>query len=438
MDPWQWWSARTIAEASGCPEGGIREHWPGIAAALDARGIWERDVARGVIATVAIETASTFAPVREAFWASEEWRRANLSYYPHYGRGHGQLTHVGNYERAGTAIGVDLVADPDVALRPDVSYRVLAWMFATWGVPSKDGARWYSLVELCRERDWEWVRRVIQGGTAGLERLVATVTALGEAQASGQVQGSGIATTNEDGKEAMLRVTEDGVRLRAEPSTDAAILTELRSGATVVPLNEHAWRQVRAGGQTGWIAAELLESAPSTSNSAPNSAQLVSNYVQFDPNTPTELQVQSWTCSIRSVMWMLKSLGISVTAAEAQDSMVPKYVEYGPDGVGLRDGSGAGIVEYLRERWGLTASNFSPVSFDAVASWAGRMPVAMGGHNWAGPNLGHWTAVRGVDDSGRLVLANPAGTGPLYGQQTLTREQFGARAPWSAVVIPLG
>jgi len=32
----------------------------------------------------------------------------------------------------------------------------------------------------------------------------------------------------------------------------------------------------------------------------------------------------------------------------------------------------------------------------------------------------------------------PAGTGPRFGQQTLTREQFDARGPASMVRIPLG
>jgi hypothetical protein len=149
---------------------------------------------------------------------------------------------------------------------------------------------------------------------------------------------------------------------------------------------------------------------------------------EFDRDTPTELQVQNWTCSIRSTMWMLKSIGIPVTPAEAQDAMSPRYVN---SDLGLLDASGAGIVEVLQETWGVTAFNRAPVTFDEVASWAGTYPMAIGGRNW-----GHWTAVRGFDGE-RLVLANPGGTGPRFGQQTLNRQQFVDLGWFSAVVIPV-
>ena len=51
-----------------------------------------RNQAAYVLATAYWETARTMEPVREAFWMSEEWRRANLRYFPWYGRGFVQLT----------------------------------------------------------------------------------------------------------------------------------------------------------------------------------------------------------------------------------------------------------------------------------------------------------------------------------------------------------
>jgi hypothetical protein len=112
--------------------------------------------------------------------------------------------------------------------------------------------------------------------------------------------------------------------------------------------------------------------------------------------------------------------------------MSPRYVNAD---VGLLDGSGAGIVEVLRERWGVEAVNYPSVTFDQVLSWAGQRPVAIGGHNWGGEGLGHWSAVRGVED-GRLVLANPA-TGSRFGQTTLTRQDWARMGPFSAVTVPL-
>lgn len=133
-------------------------------------------------------------------------------------------------------------------------------------------------------------------------------------------------------------------------------------------------------------------------------------------------------------MWMLKSLGIDVTPEEAQDAMSPAYVT---SDVGLLDASGAGVVEVLRERWGLTAVNYSPVSFERVAQMAGQQPVMMGGRNWGGPGLGHWSAVRGYDaERDVLILANPA-RGSKYGQSEISRADWDRLGWWSAVTIPL-
>jgi hypothetical protein len=177
-------------------------------------------------------------------------------------------------------------------------------------------------------------------------------------------------------------------------------------------------------GQTGWVATSFLVPDDGTANTGSTGG----THHQFDASTPTELQVQDWTCSIRSTMWLLKSIGVAVTPAEAQDAMSPRYVS---SAVGLLDATGAGIVEVLRDQWGIEAFNRAPVSFEEVAGWAGTRPVAIGGRNW-----GHWTAVRGFDGE-RLVLANPGGTGPRFGQQTLSREQFADLGWFSVVVIPV-
>ena len=43
------------------------------------------------------------------------------------GRGYIQLTGRDNYTRAGKALGIDLVSDPDLAARPDVAAKVAVW-----------------------------------------------------------------------------------------------------------------------------------------------------------------------------------------------------------------------------------------------------------------------------------------------------------------------
>ncbi len=82
-----------------------------------------------VVATAQWETAQTFKPVKEAFWLSEEWRKANLSYYPYYGRCYVQLTWNTNYQKYSDLLGLNLVTNPDLAMRPDVALFVLVHGF---------------------------------------------------------------------------------------------------------------------------------------------------------------------------------------------------------------------------------------------------------------------------------------------------------------------
>lgn len=82
------------------------------------------------LATDYHETARTMQGVREGLNVSDAWRRKNLRYYPWYGRGKVQLTWERNYKLATEklrALGfdVDLIKNPDDALRLDVSAVVL-------------------------------------------------------------------------------------------------------------------------------------------------------------------------------------------------------------------------------------------------------------------------------------------------------------------------
>jgi putative chitinase len=79
------------------------------------------------IATAYHETAQKFEPVREAFWKTEQWRKDNLRYFPHYGRGFVQLTWPKNYQRADDELGLDgkLVASLDLAMDPAIAAKVM-------------------------------------------------------------------------------------------------------------------------------------------------------------------------------------------------------------------------------------------------------------------------------------------------------------------------
>lgn len=82
-----------------------------------------------ILATVEHETAHTFKPVREAFWLSENWRKANLRYYPFYGRGFVQITWKSNYEKFAKLTGKDLVNNPDLAMEFQTALFILLYGF---------------------------------------------------------------------------------------------------------------------------------------------------------------------------------------------------------------------------------------------------------------------------------------------------------------------
>jgi len=128
-------------------------------------------------------------------------------------------------------------------------------------------------------------------------------------------------------------------------------------------------------------------------------------------------------------------VGLDITQSALQDLMVPALVS--PE-LGLLDASGVAIARFLRERFDLPAANAPQVSFDDVSARAGRQPLAIGGRRWhtdaSGHATGHWVAVRRFE-SPRLVLANPGGTGPNFGQQGLDPDDFAQRGPFSAVWI---
>jgi hypothetical protein len=151
----------------------------------------------------------------------------------------------------------------------------------------------------------------------------------------------------------------------------------------------------------------------------------------FNSRIPTVIQPDKWSCAVSTATWCAQSVGVQTTEPQMRDIMVPDLVT---EAVGLGDGSGGQMARMFRDQFQLQSDNQRVISFAEVAARAGNQPVALGGHNWGGRGLGHWVAVRGFEN-GRLILANPGGTGPLFGQSTLDEAGFNQRAPFSAVWI---
>jgi len=133
---------------------------PEIIAAGKKHGLLRNQLAY-VLATAYWETARTMRPVKEAFWVknAEAWRKKNLRYYPWYGRGFVQLTWKDNYIRAGKALGVDFISNPDGVMDPDHSAEILV-------LGSKEG--WFTGKKLgdyitLSKSDFYNARKIING-----------------------------------------------------------------------------------------------------------------------------------------------------------------------------------------------------------------------------------------------------------------------------------
>lgn len=104
----------------------------GFNAVLDAIKGWPPSWQAYALATVWHETGATMEPVREAFHLSEAWRKNNLRYWPHYGRGFVQITWPKNYAwldaaaaEAGLTKPGEILANLDLAMRPDIAALAL-------------------------------------------------------------------------------------------------------------------------------------------------------------------------------------------------------------------------------------------------------------------------------------------------------------------------
>lgn len=176
------WPSELVAQAAQTNLAGTQHNWPIV---YDVARRWEMDSPLclvGIIGTIATETASTFAPVREAYylatdaqrwaWYSDTSKHAPYAGGPQYhGRGFVQTTHDYNYQKVKDYTGVDVVGNPDLLLtNPRLAAEALCIYFAGRNICS-----------IAERRDWLGVRRAVYGGTdqAGATRMANIARALG-------------------------------------------------------------------------------------------------------------------------------------------------------------------------------------------------------------------------------------------------------------------
>lgn len=170
-----------IASATGASVANVRTHWPNLVRELQRVGADSVNSLVGAAGTVAVETGS-FAPVSEHPSAAND----NFQGYEpgttrgrslgntiagdgakFKGRGFVQLTGRNNYADYGRRLGVNLLGQPELANDPQTAARIFALYWSSKGIH-----------RVADSQNWREVRRLVNGGTNGLDSFVAFVGAL--------------------------------------------------------------------------------------------------------------------------------------------------------------------------------------------------------------------------------------------------------------------
>lgn len=168
-----------IAKCWGAQLANVQANWPLIEKALAAKGITDKETLAVALATIRCESAS-FRPIKELggpvylfnmydIQSPNPKRRAKAKELgnlnpgdgvKYAGRGLIQITGKYNYKKYGGLIGVDLVADPDAALRPEVAAKIFAEYFRDHGLDV-----WAKKAFKSRsEADFQKCRKLVNGG----------------------------------------------------------------------------------------------------------------------------------------------------------------------------------------------------------------------------------------------------------------------------------
>jgi predicted chitinase len=183
--------AAQLAEVMDVPVETMQESLPLIAEAIQEAGVTDKNAVIGILATIKAEV-SNFKPISEHADGTAYEGRADLGNTqpgdgPRFkGRGFIQLTGRANYAAYGEKLGIDLVGNPDLAMEPRTSAKILVQYFQDRG-----------LIEKAAAGNWEGVRRGVNGGLNGYDTFKGAVDKLQAATAghTGPVVGTSAVST---------------------------------------------------------------------------------------------------------------------------------------------------------------------------------------------------------------------------------------------------
>ena len=215
-----------------------------IDAALTWQHINDRPTLIAVLAT--IKTECNFRAVREYASGEAYNGRADLGNTqpgdgPFFkGAGWIQLTGRANFTKYASRIGVDIVADPNLVLRPDNDAKVVALFFVDHGIPA-----------MARVGNWQGVREAVNGGLNGLNLFLQSVTALSALPAA-----------------AFVPYRAQTIRkcsLKPSPDHTSPVLKALpvhSRGIVESPPTSDDWVKFQSGETHGWLPLSLLAKVP--------------------------------------------------------------------------------------------------------------------------------------------------------------------------------
>lgn len=166
-----------IATAIHCPLANVNANWPIIKQALYQFNQGSLLSSMGVLATIAVETAHLFKPIKEfgsdALHEKEYGMRHDLGNTmpldgaKYAGRGFIQITGKLNYASYSKLLGLDLVNNPDLALLTSPASRILALYW-----------RDHAIAGACEQQDWQLVRKKVDGGLNGYTDFISCINRL--------------------------------------------------------------------------------------------------------------------------------------------------------------------------------------------------------------------------------------------------------------------
>lgn len=149
---------------------------------------------RALIATIMVESASTFAPVKEygtqSYFVEKYWNDypvrvalgniVETDAYEYCGHGPIQISGRKNFERCAAALNLPLMSQPELLLQPEQGFKSTLWYWNSNAIPDLVAQVNHYTDRPNRDQVWKKLRQRVNGPKAnGLAMFLELLTTLG-------------------------------------------------------------------------------------------------------------------------------------------------------------------------------------------------------------------------------------------------------------------